>query len=96
MLKGKNDGSVRDALPRLQKLAEIVARIPEDASPEAIKDAIWHYAEETGKGEVLWPLRVALTGQERSPDPFTVIYIIGSGEAYKRIKSACDTILSGT
>ena len=48
---------------------------------------------EAGKGEVLWPLRVALTGKERSPDPFTVIHIIGSAEAYQRIKNACDTIL---
>ena len=37
---------------------------------------------------------VALTGKERSPDPFTVIHVIGSAEAYKRIKTACDTILS--
>lgn len=92
----KHDTDIKVTLQRLQKLAEIVSTIPEPASIELIKEAIWHYAEETGKGEVLWPLRVALTGRERSPDPFTVIHIIGSAESYKRIKSVCDTILRDT
>jgi len=92
-MQWKNDTSPRDALPRLQKLAEIIATLPEISSPETIKDYIWDYAVETGKGEVLWPLRVALTGRDRSPDPFTVIHVIGSGEAYKRIITACDIIL---
>lgn len=93
MLKWKNDPSPREALPRLQKLAEIIATLPEDVSPEEAKAAIWDYAEEHGRGEVLWPLRVALTGRDRSPDPFTVIHIIGSAEAYKRIQLACDAIM---
>ena len=94
LIKWKNDATPREALSRLQRLAEMVARIPEGASPDEVKSYIWDYASEVGKGEVLWPLRVALTGKERSPDPFTVISVIGSGEAYKRIKTACDTILS--
>lgn len=93
MIKWKNDATPRVTLSRLQKLAEIVATIPEECSVEEIKSYIWDYAVEAGKGEVLWPLRVALTGKERSPDPFTVIHIIGSAEAYQRIKNACDTIL---
>ena len=93
MIKWKNDATPRETLPRLQRLAEIVSTIPEGVSPEVVKEYLWDYATEVGKGEVLWPLRVTLTGKEKSPDPFTVIAIIGSGEAYNRIKSACDTIL---
>jgi glutamyl-tRNA synthetase len=93
-LKWKNDTSVRDALPRLQKTAEILSTIGENLSPDEIRETLWSYAEKVGKGEVLWPLRVALSGRERSPDPFTIIYIIGSAEAYKRVRKACDTILS--
>ncbi len=96
MLKWKNDTDVRQTLTRLQKMAEIMARIPEQASPEEVKAHIWDYAVEAGKGEVLWPLRVALTGRERSPDPFVATHIIGSPEAYKRIQSACDTILKAS
>lgn len=96
MVKWKNDATPRETLPRLQKLAELVATMPEEISVEDVKDKIWDYAVEIGKGEVLWPLRVALTGKEKSPDPFTVIHILGSAEAYNRIKTACDTILRAT
>lgn len=92
-IKWKNDITPRESLSRLQKLAERIAQMPEELSAEEAKEYIWDYAEEAGKGEVLWPLRVALTGKERSPDPFTVIHVLGSAEAYKRVITACDTIL---
>jgi glutamyl-tRNA synthetase len=94
LLTWKNDISAAQALPRLQKCAEILSTISEEATADEVKGRLWDYALEVGKGEVLWPLRVALTGRERSPDPFTVISIIGSGEAYQRVRKACDTILS--
>ena len=94
MLKWKNDASPKDALSRLRRVAEILSTIPDESDLETIKAPLWQYAEEVGKGEVLWPLRVALTGRERSPDPFTVIFITGTAEAYKRVQHACDTILS--
>jgi len=59
---------------------------------EAIKAALWTYAEEQGKGAVLWPLRYALTGKDKSPDPFTVAYIIGKDATVERIKSALELI----
>jgi len=93
-IKWKDDETPRETLPRLQKLAEIIAVIPEEATSEQIKAHIWDYAVEVGKGQVLWPLRVTLTGKDKSPDPFTVIAIIGSSEAYRRVRNACDTILS--
>ncbi|NCN52496.1 glutamate--tRNA ligase [Candidatus Parcubacteria bacterium] len=94
MLAWKNDDSAKDALPRLRKVAEILSTLPEDGDFETLKAPIFAFAEQVGKGEVLWPLRVALTGKERSPDPFTVIHIIGTAESYKRVQHACDTILS--
>ena len=93
LIKWKHDTSVKETLSRLQKLAEKIAQMPEELSAEEAKSYIWDYAVEVGKGEVLWPLRVALTGRERSPDPFSVIHILGSAEAYKRINTACDTII---
>lgn len=94
MLKWKKDNSVKDALPRLRRVAEILSTISDESDLESIKAPLFAYAEEVGKGEVLWPLRVALTGRERSPDPFTIVFIIGTAEAYKRVQHACDTILS--
>mgnify|MGYP002621097707 CR=1 FL=1 len=56
--------------------------------PEAIKGLIWKYAELKGKGAVLWPLRYALSGKERSPDPFSIMSILGKGEVLSRIQNA--------
>ncbi|MBP9836493.1 MAG: glutamate--tRNA ligase [Candidatus Pacebacteria bacterium] len=91
LLKWKNDESVKDALPRL-KQALILLEKADFSSVENIKSAVWKYAEEVGKGELLWPLRVALSGRERSPDPFTIAFIIGRVETLDRIRLACDKI----
>jgi glutamyl-tRNA synthetase len=55
---------------------------------EAIKDALWQYVEDNGRGDVLWPLRVSITGQERSPDPFISAYLIGKDAALARVDEA--------
>lgn len=52
------------------------------------KDKIMKYAEEMGKGNVLWPLRFALSGKDKSPDPFTLIKVLGIEESRSRIASA--------
>lgn len=91
-LKWKKDEGVKDALPRLEKVADLLENGADSENPDDIKGIIWEYAEEVGRGEVLWPLRVALTGKEKSPDPFTVIATIGIPEALSRIKKACATI----
>jgi len=61
-------------------------------SPENLKDAIWPYAEENGKGEVLWPMRFALTGAKKSPDPFTVAAILGKEETLVRLTTAIELL----
>lgn len=91
ILKWKNDDSVADTLPRLEKALETL-KTADFTSSEAIKSTLWPLAEELGKGELLWPLRVSLSGQERSPDPFTLAFILGEEETLLRIKSACDKI----
>jgi len=55
---------------------------------ESIKNSVFDYATENGRGQVLWPLRVALSGKDKSPDPFTLIYILGKEETVSRIDSA--------
>jgi glutamyl-tRNA synthetase len=61
---------------------------PENWTVEGIKSAIWDFATEKGRGLVLWPLRVALSGKEKSPDPFTLAAILGPAETLKRIANA--------
>jgi glutamyl-tRNA synthetase len=40
------------------------------------------------RGDFLWPLRVALTGAERSPSPAQAIWVLGKEESLARLKQA--------
>jgi glutamyl-tRNA synthetase len=91
LLKWKNDDSVTAALPRLQKAASLLLEA-DFLSSESVKDVLWGFAEEVGKGELLWPLRTCLSGQAQSPDPFTLAFILGKSETLSRIQSACDKL----
>ena len=88
LLQWKKDPDPQAALPRLQHLQDII-QTADFSSPETIKEAVFPYADEIGRGEVLWPLRVALTGQEKSPDPFTVAYTLGQSVTIDRINASC-------
>jgi len=57
-------------------------------SPDTIKTALIPYADTEGRGDVFWPLRYSLSGRETSPDPFTIIYVIGKEETIQRISKA--------
>ena len=40
------------------------------------------------RGMVYWPLRVALSGKEKSPDPVQLVVVLGKNEVVKRVKKA--------
>ena len=78
------------AKKHLQYVLEVLKKAPPDSfnDVEKIKSLIFDYATQEGRGETLWPLRVALSGKEKSPDPFTLVYILGREESVNRIKKA--------
>ena len=84
----------------LQSLLEPLKALPEGVSAEAVKEAIMPLADaeeakgKGGRGAILWPLRYALSGQERSPDPFTLISILGPAKSISRVQKAI-AILKG-
>lgn len=47
---------------------------------------------EMNRGEVLWPLRVALTGKKFSPSPFEALELLGKNESLQRIKYALSVL----
>ncbi|MEN9561381.1 MAG: hypothetical protein RIQ56_654 [Candidatus Parcubacteria bacterium] len=60
----------------------------------SIKDSVWQYATEVGRGAVLWPFRFSLTGRAKSPDPFVVSFILGKDATLRRLQTAI-TVLKG-
>ena len=61
---------------------------------ESIKQTLFEYATKEGRGAVLWPLRYALSGKLKSPDPFTLIRFLGKEETLSRIQTAMQHIAS--
>jgi glutamyl-tRNA synthetase len=77
-----------------EKLADILNKSQESSftDTESIKNLFWNYAEEQGRGDVLWPLRVSLSGRDKSPDPFTLLHILGKDEGLKRVQYAYELL----
>ena len=93
------DYDVGASIIHLEKIETVIAGLPRDAPLEDIKSACMSYAdsvskEDGGRGAVLWPLRYVLSGAERSPDPFTLIHILGINESVERIQKARKSLIS--
>ncbi len=91
--KGENDLSV--TARNLEETKKLIEKLDEKSmTKETLKENLWNFATEKGRGSVLWPLRVALSGREKSPDPFTLGEILGKTELLRRIDSAVESIRS--
>ncbi len=72
----------------LKNISEILKEIV-DWNTEDIKREVMVYADKAEKrGEVLHPMRYALSGLEKSPDPFTIASILGKDETISRLQKA--------
>jgi nondiscriminating glutamyl-tRNA synthetase len=62
------------------------------SSLDALKTPILEAIATAGKknGQILWPLRVTLSGEEFSPGAFELAYILGKEESLKRIKKVLE------
>lgn len=83
-------GTLADYLEKVIKILDKVATT--DFNKEKIKEVIWPYAEEVGRGDILWPIRYSLSGMDRSPDPFYLTEILGKEEVLKRINKAINLL----
>lgn len=63
------------------------------SSLDALKAPILEAIAAAGKknGQILWPLRVALSGEEFSPGAFELAYILGRDESVTRIKKVLES-----
>lgn len=92
-LKWKNEVDISATKAHLKVAIDAVSALSAtDFTSATIKNALWSYAEEKGKGNVLWPMRYALSGQARSPDPFVMGGILGKDETLARLTYAYNAI----
>lgn len=77
----------------LEKIAESLNNLPgKNFGREKLLFALSPLIEENDRGTVLWPLRVAVSGQTASPDPLEIIEILGKEETLRRIRIAINKI----
>jgi glutamyl/glutaminyl-tRNA synthetase len=90
-LKWKQEKDLVNTKEYLKMIIEKLNSI-DDFSKESVKAVLWPLAEEKGKGNILWPMRFALSGKEKSPDPFIISEILGKQETIKRLKFAYELL----
>ncbi|MSR84905.1 glutamate--tRNA ligase [Candidatus Uhrbacteria bacterium] len=82
----------QEAAERLTAARHFIVGLSDDLfqSVEKMDSAIraWIVQRGWGNGEVLWPLRVALSGQKQSPGPFELLVAYGKDRALARIDEA--------
>ena len=75
-----------------KEIKESLNKLKEILSKSKIEDAKKRLLKMEDRGKLLWPLRVALTGREKSPEPCEIAEILGKKEVLKRIKKAEDLL----
>ena len=90
LLYWKSIPAQEETKKHLEFVLETLKNVEEDcfSSADKVKELIFDYATNNGRGQVLWPLRVALSGKDKSPDPFTLCYILGKKETLLRLDNA--------
>jgi glutamyl-tRNA synthetase len=89
----KQDNDLKVSAEHLKKVINLLEKISEDNfTQDEIKKAVWEYATEVGRGSVLWPMRYALSGRDKSPDPFQLAEVLGKDETINRINNAINKI----
>ena len=83
---GETKNNLETALMVLEKL------LPDSFNIDTTTTELMPIANKIGRGEVLWPLRVALSGLDKSPNPFEIMEVLGKAESAARIKKAIDKI----
>ncbi|MHB9019919.1 MAG: glutamate--tRNA ligase [Minisyncoccota bacterium] len=79
------EGSIENLKLVLGKILEIKEG---DFNKNKLEAVLMPLANEIGRGDVLWPLRVSLSGKDKSPGPFDIMDALGKKETIRRIEIA--------
>lgn len=81
--------SAEQTSTNLKSVITLLEKITEkDFNLENIKNTLMSIANQQGRGEVLHPVRYALSGLDKSPDPFIIAEILGKNETISRLQKA--------
>ena len=89
MLQWKGN-TVSESVKALKRVQEILEAIPEEEwNKEKLSEVLMAKSDEYGdRGQMLWPLRVALTGKKASASPFDIAEILEKEDTIQKVKDA--------
>jgi glutamyl-tRNA synthetase len=77
----------------LEATKKVVSVLPAEKFTEAsLTEALKPLLNKFGTGNVLWPLRVALSGEKNSPGPYEIMPVLGKEEVLQRISHAIEKL----
>ena len=88
MLVWQKDQTTASARLILEKILKIVQAMDTKNFEKEIPGAFADLIIKEGRGPVLWPLRVALSGLKASPDPMEIMSVLGKQGTEERVKNA--------
>jgi len=80
-------------LQNLQNLATLFSKISKhEFTKENLEKIVFEFIENNSldNGSMLWPMRFALSGREKSPGPFEIAEALGKDKTVERIKKAIE------
>ncbi|MFB6226151.1 MAG: glutamate--tRNA ligase [Candidatus Paceibacteria bacterium] len=90
------DADKQDAEEKLSQIKEFLEDLEEDKwNEDQLEEQIFNWINEIkeyGVGNVLWPLRVALTGRKNSPGPFETAAVLGKNKTISRVNTAINKL----
>jgi len=91
LLKWK-EMSDSELVDSLKKSSEIISNISEYTKENLEKELMEEANKIANRGNLLWPLRVALTGKKNSAGPMEVAAVLGKEKTLKRIEEALNKL----
>ncbi len=86
LLIWKDNSTLKEVAEVLAHARVVVGGIAaEDFTRETLTACLPLIVGEKSRGVVLWPLRVAVSGQANSPDPIEIMSVLGREESLRRI-----------
>lgn len=82
------------ALAALKAVLPVLTGI-DNWTEQSLHDVVMEFIPSTGmkNGQILWPLRIAISGQESTPGgAFEIAYLLGKDETIKRLTASIDRL----
>lgn len=85
------DMKFEQIVENLRKVSEVMENISKkEFNKQTLETVLIRETNDVSKGEIFWPLRVAVSGKKASPSPFEIIEALGKEESMRRINFAIE------